>query len=141
VSAVHPGRRQLSDDPGGIEVEEVPGYDGVVCFAVAGEIDISTAPRLPVQVRDALRAGKSMVCLDLTDVSFIDSTGLAALLHCGRSVARADGRMVVVADEGEVLRLFELSRLDRALDVHPSREAALAALAAQDGASSDGAGG
>ena len=113
--------------PGGLEIVEARN-DGVVCFALAGEVDIGTAPQIPVQIREALRHGAHKVCIDLSAVSFIDSTGLAALLNCQRSVARANGRLTLVHSGGEVERLFGLSRLDLALELHTSRDAALAAL-------------
>jgi anti-sigma B factor antagonist len=126
----------LESTPGTLEVVEA--RDGeVVCFVLAGEVDLSTAPGLPVRVRDAIRHGARNVCVDLTGVSFIDSTGLAALLTCERAAARGNGHLTVVHNGGEVLRLFELSRVDRALELHTSRNAALAALASRDG--SDGA--
>jgi len=137
MSATSDSRFPLSSTPGTLEVVDV-GDEDVACFALAGEIDLSTAPKLPVHVRDALRRGSRHVCIDLTGVSFMDSTGLAALLHCERSVGRANGRMVVVHGGGEVLRLLELSRLERAFALHTSRDEALAQLASRDGSDGDG---
>jgi anti-anti-sigma factor len=115
--------------PGDLDVVEARD-ENVVCLILAGEVDLRTAPRLPEHVGDALRDGAREVCIDLSGVSFMDSTGLAALLSCDRSVSSANGRLAVVHNGGEVLRLLELSRVDRALDIHTSRDTALASLAA-----------
>jgi anti-sigma B factor antagonist len=132
MSATSNSRFPLSSTPGTLEMVEATDGD-IVCFVLAGEMDLSTAAGLPVRVRDALRHGARKVCIDLTAVSFIDSTALAALLNCQRGISRGNGRMTVVHNGGEVLRMFELSRIDRALDLHTSRNAALAALADGDG--------
>jgi anti-sigma B factor antagonist len=130
-------QRFPTSPPGTLEVVEAR-TDDAVCLTVVGEVDLGTAPRLPEHVGEALQSGARNVCIDLTGVSFIDSSGLAALVSCHRNVAGANGRMTVVHNGGEVLRLFELSALERALDLHTSRDAALAVFAS-DATSSDGA--
>ena len=69
-------------------------------LVLTGELDISAAPRLAVTVRDHVRRGADAVCIDLSNVVFVDTAGVAALLNCERTLSRADGRFAVLAPPG-----------------------------------------
>jgi anti-sigma B factor antagonist len=97
-------------------------------IAIAGEIHVSTAPRFSVLLDDAIGRGKTAVVLDLSDVDFIDSTGLSVLLNGLRRVTRQRGRMALVCTNPTVLRLFEITRLDATFDIQASRKDALTAV-------------
>jgi anti-sigma B factor antagonist len=62
---------------------------GAACVAVAGEVDVETAPRMRDALVEAVADGEQVV-VDLGSVTFMDSTGLAALVVAGR-VAEARG--------------------------------------------------
>jgi anti-sigma B factor antagonist len=66
------------------------------------------------------------VVLDLSDVTFIDSTGLSVLLNGLRRLNRLHGQMMLVCANPTVLRLFHVTRLDSTFEILPTREAALA---------------
>ena len=68
-------------------------------IAVAGEIHVSTAPEFSRLLSAAIGRGKTQVVLDLSDVEFIDSTGLSVLLNGLRRVTRRGGRMAIVVLE------------------------------------------
>jgi len=109
---------------------------------VRGEIHVSTAPEFSERLNQAIAGGKTAVVLDLTEVEFIDSTGLSVLLNGLRRVIRRQGSLALVCANSTVLRLFQITRLDGTFDIHPTREQALARVRAQDaggGASSPGA--
>ncbi|MGZ4270192.1 MAG: STAS domain-containing protein [Solirubrobacteraceae bacterium] len=99
-------------------------------ITVAGEIHVSTAPRFSEQLNASIRDDQPAVVLDLTDVDFIDSTGLSVLLNGLRRVTRNRGRMVLVATNPTVLRLFEITRLDSTFDIRTTRADALEAVGA-----------
>jgi anti-sigma B factor antagonist len=99
-------------------------------ITVAGEIHVSTAPRFSEQLNASIQDGAPIVVLDLSDVDFIDSTGLSVLLNGLRRVTRQRGRMVLVANNPTVLRLFEITRLDSTFDIRATRAEALEALGA-----------
>lgn len=96
-------------------------------LAVYGDLDVESGPVL----RDALLAAMSAhpacrLVVDLEGVDFLDSAGLGVLVG-GRERARSqDGDLVLVATGVGVLRVLELTGLDRAFAVHGSREDALA---------------
>lgn len=99
-------------------------------ITVAGEIHVSTAPGFSEQLNASIRDDSPTVVLDLTDVDFIDSTGLSVLLNGLRRVTRQQGRMVLVATNPTVLRLFEITRLDSTFDIRSTRDEALRAVGA-----------
>jgi anti-sigma B factor antagonist len=69
--------------------------------------------------------GVESVIVDLTDCSFMDSTGLHLLTRSQERFDRSGGCFAVVAANRSVLRLFELTRLDELFAIYPSRAAAL----------------
>jgi anti-sigma B factor antagonist len=106
--------------------------------AVSGEIHVSTAPEFSGLLSASIEAGHTALVLDLTDVIFIDSTGLSVLLNALRRITRAGGRMAVVCSNPTVLRLFEITRLDSTFDIHAGVEPALAQVQAAAGGSVSG---
>ena len=95
---------------------------------VRGELDIASALGLAGPLSDIATDGDGHVVLDLSELSFMDSTGMSVLLNARRRLTRQGRRLLVVCPSGPVMRLFELTSLIDTLGVHPSRGAALAAL-------------
>jgi anti-anti-sigma factor len=92
----------------------------------AGEIDLSSVPALRREL-DAARAEAVTVLLDLSGVTFIDSSGLHLLLRASHSSAISDWAFFVVRPSEPVLRLIELSGTADLLTVFdPTAERALA---------------
>jgi anti-sigma B factor antagonist len=94
-------------------------------ITVSGEIHVSTAPEFSKRLNHAIALGKTRVILDLTNVAFIDSTGLSVLLNGLRRVRRARGRMLLVCDNPTVLRLFHITKLDDTFEIVANRMVAL----------------
>jgi anti-sigma B factor antagonist len=95
--------------------------------ALRGELDVATVPAF----RDALNPladdeTVTCICVDLVEVTFIDSTGLMTLLNALRRIVRRDGRLVIACNNPTVLRLFEATRTDATFEIVPTREQALA---------------
>jgi len=77
----------------GISVEQP---DGATRLAIAGELDLATAPALHDAVAGLLAAGEPLnLVIDLADVSFLDSSGLGALLQVRAEVLAAGGRLTL----------------------------------------------
>jgi anti-anti-sigma factor len=93
--------------------------DETTVISVRGEIHVSTAPEFSRLLTASIAAGRTRMVLDLTDVEFIDSTGLSVLLNALRRITRADGRMALVCSNPTVMRLFEITRLDTTFDIQP----------------------
>ena len=120
-------------------VHERVDDDRATVVAVEGEIHVSTAPEFSAMLSAIVDGGRTSLVLDLTDVMFIDSTGLSVLLNALRQVTHAGGQMAVVCSNPTVLRLFEITRLDTTLDIHAELEPALAAIQAAAGGNEAGA--
>jgi anti-anti-sigma factor len=100
----------------------------------AGELDITTAPQLLSSVAVLARPATSGIAVDLSAVTFIDSSGINALHTAVRS-AHARGVAAVVAAPGEsVQKVLELARIGDILPLEPTLAAALERLGAASAA-------
>ena len=92
-----------------------------------GEIDIETTPPLREHLQTALQLQPPWpVVLDLTGVSFLDSTALTVLVEAQRRATRGGRGFCVVASQRSVRRMLEVTNLDRVLTVYPDLDSALA---------------
>jgi anti-sigma B factor antagonist len=107
------------------QLDEQAIDDDTHLIAVRGEVHVSTAPEFSERLNDAIATGKTGVVIDMTDVEFIDSTGLSVLLNALRRVTRQQGSLALVVSNPTVLRLFEITRLDSTFDIHGTREQAI----------------
>ncbi len=109
-----------------VETDGLPSDTALL--VLDGELSIGTGVRVPLAVDEQLRGGRLRLIIDLAAVDFIDSSGLSLLLNAQRRVQRAGGVLAVVEPPERVRRVFEMTRLDRAFRLCPTREDALAAL-------------
>ena len=103
--------------------------DATHVVSLRGEVDASTAPKLAGRLFALADEGKRAVVVDLSDVTFIDSTGIGVLLNAATQFAGRHGQLVVACGDARVLRPFELAGVARHLTICDSREAALGGLA------------
>lgn len=96
--------------------------DGYVLVRLSGEVDLSWSAEVRRAVLDAL-AGGSPVGVDLSAVSYIDSSGIAALVEGFQNARGRGGRFVLVAVSDAVRAVLELARLDRVFVLVPGAEA------------------
>ncbi len=95
---------------------------------LSGELDAYDAPALRDSFQEVLDNGTAAaIVLDLTAVSFLDSTVLGAIVGLLRRMREAGGELRTVLPDTTARRIFEITNLEAALDVFPSREAAVAA--------------
>jgi anti-sigma B factor antagonist len=90
------------------ELENVIGGTRTT-VALAGEIDMLTAPDLEAAVRRLCAAEPSEVVLDLSKVTFMDSTALRAIISAQQLCARAGSRLSLIPGPEQVQRLFEIT--------------------------------
>lgn len=95
--------------------------------AVEGELDLSSAPRLKWMMMDALEAGRSRLVVDLSDASFMDSTGLGVLIGVNKRLVPG-AQLLIVCPPGVVRQVFEFSGTDGAFAIFSTLEAAIAHL-------------
>ena len=117
----------LREGRGGLLIDETERGSAIV-LRLRGELDLRSAATLRLRLAEVVRRCDADVVLDLEGVTFIDSTGLAAMLNALRRLTRAGRRLMLVCPDGPVLRILRLTRLDGTFAVHEFVEDALAAL-------------
>jgi anti-anti-sigma factor len=106
-----------------MEVVKAPGHSEV---SVAGEIDMLTAPRLRANLDTAIDQAPGQVIVDLTQVSFIDTSGLHVLIAAFHRLGPS--AFGVVTRRPNILRVFSISGVDGMIPIFESIEAAIAYL-------------
>lgn len=103
--------------------------DDTVIVVVAGEVDLDTAPRLRAAITAALAdAGAGACVVDLTEVTFLGSAGLTALLDGTREAEHRQEPLRIVVDANRpVIRPIEITGLDDVLSLYHSVDEALRA--------------
>lgn len=116
------------DEPGGaaFAVEE-ERRDGWTAWNVSGEIDIATVSRLRAKLESSV-ARTDVMLVDLTDVTFMDSTGLGLLLDVNERLRSAGGRWAIACPEGTPRLLCAVTGVEDILPLHDTRADAEAAL-------------
>jgi anti-sigma B factor antagonist len=104
----------------------VETQNGHVLIRAAGELDLSSAPSLSTAAEDAFADGNRVLLLDLSGITFTDSTGISAVLTVHRG-AEARGSVVAVIAPSEIaLQVLEMLGVERMLHIYATVEDALA---------------
>ena len=109
-----------------IQVRREQGY---AIVAVAGEVDIASVTRLRERLFELAASGRPLV-VDLDQVRFIDSAGLAALVGAARRAAAHGASLQAVRAQPRTRQLFHLTGLDGQVPLARTLDGALESLAA-----------
>lgn len=101
---------------------------GLTVVVAAGEIDIYSAPQLKETLYSAITGDLRGLLLDMSAVTFIDSTGLAVLVDARKRAQAIEANMALVIQDPNVRKVFEITALDQVFALHETREAARLAL-------------
>ncbi|GGK21764.1 anti-sigma factor antagonist [Pilimelia terevasa] len=101
--------------------------DDAAVIAVAGELDMATAPKLQDHVTQLVDAGRTRLVFDLGDTSFCDSTGLSVFVRAKNACDAAGGEIRLAAPQRGVQRILEVSGLAEVLPTYPTVDEALTA--------------
>ena len=101
---------------------------GAPGVAIEGEVDVSTAPALDHALDEAIRGSEGAFVIDLSELAFLDSSGLNVLLRARALLGRDERGLAVICPPGPVRRLFEIAGICDLLVLFDSREEAAAAL-------------
>lgn len=96
-----------------------------VVLSPSGRLNMTTAALLRQSVAAEVEGGRARVVLDLTDVAFVDSSGLGAIVGGLKNARQAGGDLRIAAAGEQVRTVLELTNLDRVLRPHATVEAAL----------------
>ncbi len=107
----------------------VSGADGgPAVVSVAGELDIAGAPELARTLGSLELSDVRAVAVDLSELTFIDSSGISTLATAAQEARARGGSMVVAAPPGDVRRVFDIVRFGDFVLLEDSLSAALARL-------------
>jgi anti-sigma B factor antagonist len=95
-------------------------------IAAKGRVNAVTAPALKTRIRELVEEGRTEIVYDLTEVSFLDSSGLSALVSGLKATRERGGFLKLAGMTAQVATIFRLTMLDRVFEVFPSVDAALA---------------
>src|SRR5579863_432825 len=106
-----------------IEVTELSG--GTFVAALSGEMDIATSPELASRLATVRGPVPYHVLVDLSELTFIDSTGIKALLSSAKDLEGRGGGLIVFAPMPNVQRVFDIVQLPDVLTIVSSLDAAV----------------
>ncbi len=97
-----------------------------VLITCAGRLNAASAPGLKARMHELVGHGHVELLCDLSAVTFLDSSGLAALVSGLKSTREAGGWIKLAGLNLQVRNIFSLTRLDHVFELYPDMEAALA---------------
>jgi anti-sigma B factor antagonist len=92
-----------------------------------GEIDLHISPQIAAALRELIKEKPKKIVVDLSKVSYIDSSGLAVLIEGMQKVEFYGGKLYLVGLQENLRAVFDSTRLDQAFRIFPDVTAALAA--------------
>jgi len=101
-------------------------------LVLQGEIDLHAAPRVKEGVQHVLEEHPQRVFVDLSSVTYIDSSGMAVLIEAMQSVHAYEGEIALLALRDTVEVIFHIAQLDKVFLIFPNKAAAEAALGGRD---------
>jgi anti-sigma B factor antagonist len=104
---------------------EVREVDDTSVVSLRGEVDLEHSPKARKVLLSCVRSGRNLT-VDLSQVEYIDSSGIASLVEAFQESRKRGTRFSLAAVSPAALRVFELARLDKVFTIHDSVEDALA---------------
>jgi anti-sigma B factor antagonist len=96
-------------------------------LTLRGEIDVYTAPRLRQAIIDLVEGGARHIVVDMGAVDFLDSTGLGVLVGGLKRVKIQDGELSIVTSQDKILKIFDITGLNKVFSIHDSLDSAVGA--------------
>lgn len=100
---------------------------GLKAVAISGEVDLSTSPKVRDALLDCILGGSGVV-VDLSQVAYIDSSGVASLVEAFQSAKSRKLAFALASVGATPMRVLKLARLDQVFIIHDTVDTAIAAL-------------
>jgi len=97
----------------------------VAVLSATGEIDVFTAPDLDEEIARLVSEGRSTLVVDLSQVTFLDSTGLGVLVKGLKATREAGGGLRLVVTTDRIRKIFDITGLDAAMPLFDTVDAAV----------------
>lgn len=95
---------------------------------IIGDVDLYSSPEVRKVIMELIDKKTPHILVDLSRVSYMDSSGVATLVEGLQLIARYKGRLILFGLEDIVKSVFELSRLDKVFEIYPDEQSALGSL-------------
>ena len=110
-----------------INREQIP--PDIIVLQVAGKLVLGRdAKELEWVVDELVRTPAAKIILDVTDLNFVDSTGIGIIVMCSSKVKGAGGQLRVAGSRGMVDEVLRRTRIDSIVPFHTSRDLAAQSL-------------
>lgn len=94
-------------------------------LSLEGEIDLHVSPQIGASLDSMVEKKPQQLVVDLSKVSYIDSSGLAVLIEAMQNVAAYGGKFALSGLQESVRPIFEIARLDQVFRIFPDTASAL----------------
>jgi anti-sigma B factor antagonist len=105
--------------------EPTPRRDRSNVLPLKGEIDLHVSPTITASLSQMIEKKPKRLVVDLSEVTYIDSAGLAVLIEAMQKVEGYGGKFLLAGLQETVRSIFEISRLDQVFQIFPDANAAL----------------
>jgi anti-sigma B factor antagonist len=112
---------KMSHDELSIDLKTEDGGETLV-FRLRGSLDLATAPAVRAALTDATDRGSHNMIVDLTQLEFLDSTGLGVLIGAHRRTTERGKTLRLIVNDGPILRLLNITGLIVVFAVYRSME-------------------
>ncbi|PTX58882.1 anti-sigma B factor antagonist [Melghirimyces profundicolus] len=99
-----------------VSIEEQTRTDQATTLVVSGEVDAFTAPQLKEKLMPLCKENHE-VCLDLSQVEYMDSTGLGVLIGAFKQLRSQGGRLILKGMSPRLKRLMQITGLTEIMDI------------------------
>ena len=103
-----------------------PVQEGSTIIDLRGEVDAFTAPKLKQEIINLIEGGTTRLAVNLANVKYLDSTGLGVLIGGLKRLRESEGNLVLVGPGMRILRIFEITGLDKIFDIYDTEGEAAA---------------
>jgi anti-sigma B factor antagonist len=119
---------QAKDCPPKQRVITSPPLMSVQILTLTGEIDLNEQSNIALQLDPLIERESPAILIDLAEVSYVDSSGLALFIDALQRVQKYGGKMALSALSENVKMVFEIAKLDQIFQLFSTREAAIEAM-------------
>ncbi len=99
--------------------------DDVVILDISGEIDLYNAPEIKDIINSLIEEKKFNVIINLEKVTYIDSSGIGALISSLSNLKKYQGGLKIINVFASVRKVFELTKLTSFFEIYDTEEAAI----------------
>ena len=104
---------------------EIRERGDVVIMDISGEVDLYNAPDIKNKITTLIDGGKRNILINLTNVSYIDSSGIGVLISSLSRLKKVGGALKIMGVHGSVKKVFELTKLDKFFEIYQDEEEAI----------------